>query len=156
MTQLLQIATAMLAALNTGRPAGVPAAAFWSGIAVEADQLPVRTLAWIGETTERAGSPTSPLSSRRARFVVQDLVAGTGSGAGGQSPQEIAEGSRAWSIRALAGNRYLGSDGKPLAIDTVEIQTDWELEQGEEPFVRMTHHFDVSFTTRANDAEQRA
>ncbi len=149
MTQLLQIANALKAALNTGRPAGVPEAKFWSGIQLESTDLPARTVVWTEESTERANTPTSPLSSRKVTFLVQDVAAGTGEA--GQTPQEVCEAFRAWSISALVGNRYGG-----LAIDTVEMRTSWEHEQGEEPFVRMTHQFDVQFTTRANNAEQRA
>lgn len=155
MTILQQIADAMLAALNTGRPAGVPEAKLWTGIAVEPADLPARTLAWTEERTERAGGvPTSALAVRRVSFNVQDLAAGTG--AGGQTAQQACEAFRAWSIRALVRNRYLDGDGLPLAIDTVESGTAWEFEQGEEPYARCTHTFEVSFTTRANDAELRA
>lgn len=155
MTVLQQIANSMLAALNTGRPVGVPEAKLWTGVALELVDLPARTLAWTEEVTARAGGvATSPLVTRRVSFHVQDLVAGTG--AGGVTPQEAGEAFRAWSVQALVGQRYPGGDGKPLAIDTVETGTLWELEQGEEPFMRCTHTFDVSFTTRANDAELRA
>ena len=155
MTLLAQIAAAMRTALNDpARPAGIPTTSYWTGISLEADQLPFRWLAWLGENTERVPHATSPLVRRRARFIVQDLLAGTGSA--GQTPQEVGEAFRAWSVRALVANRYLDVDGKPLAIDTIEMQTEWDLDQGEEPFMRMSHHFDVTFSTRANDAELRA
>lgn len=154
MTILQQIADAMKAALNTGRPAGVPEARYWTGIAIEPQDLPYRTLAWTEETVERSGGvATSPLVVRRVRFSVQDVVAGTG--AGGQTPQQVCEPYRAWSVKALVGNRYLDGDGKPTAIDTVEAGSSWDSEQGEVPFIRCTHSFDVTFTTRANDAELR-
>lgn len=155
MTILQQVADAILAALNTGRPAGVPEAKLWTGVALEPEDLPARTLAWTEEATARAGGvATSPLVTRRVSFHVQDLVAGTG--AGGQPAQAACEPLRAWSVKALSGQRYTGGDGKPLAIDTVETGTTWQLEQGEEPYTRCTHTFDVTFTTRANDAELRA
>lgn len=154
MTILLSIASAMKAALNTGRPAGVPEAKYWSGIALEPDDLPARTLAWTSEVAERAGSPTSPLTRRSVRFSVQDLVAGTG--AGGQTAQEFGEVLRAWTVSALAGNRYADGSGGFWALDTVEVETAWEFEQGEIPFCRSTHVFEVTFTTRGNNAELRA
>jgi len=153
MTVLLQIANAMKVALNTGRPAGVPEAKDWTGIAVEVDDLPARTLAWVEEVTARAGADTSPLVRREVTFVVQDVVAGTG--AGGLTAQSVCEAYRAWSVKALVANRYTDGGGVPLAIDTVELGTLWEFEQGEVPVCRCTHSFKVTFTTRANDAEQR-
>jgi len=152
MTVLQLIANAMSAALTTGRPAGVPEPKLWSGVALDVEQLPARTLAWTEETTERT-SPTSALARRDVTFAVQDVVAGTG--AGGSSAQELCEAFRAWSIGALVGSRYLDGAGVPLAIDTVELGTLWEFEQGEVPVCRCTHSFKVTFSTRANDAEQR-
>lgn len=155
MTILQQVANAVLAALNTGRPAGVPEAKLWTGIAIDPADLPTRTLAWTEEKTDRAGGvATSALVVRRVSFHVQDLVAGTG--ASGQPAQAIGEAYRAWTIKAIVANRYLDGSGVPLAIDTVEVGTLWEFEQGEEPYCRCTHSFDVTFTTRANDAELRA
>lgn len=151
MTFLQQIADAVLAALNTGRPAGVPEAKLWSGVALEPQDLPARTVAWTEEKSDRGGSPTSAVVTRTVTFVVQDLVAGPGSG--GQRPQEICEAFRAWSIAQLVANRFIASDSLPLAIDTVETGTLWEFEQGESPFCRCTHSFEVTFTTRANNAE---
>lgn len=154
MTQLAKIAAAMLAALNdSGRPAGVPLAKRWTGLALEPQDLPARTFGWTEMSVERAGSPTSRLASRAVEFSVQDLVAGTG--ANGQTAQEICEACCAWSVMALEGNRYLDA-GEPLAIDTVEVGASWEFEQAEIPVCRCTHRFRVTFTTRANDAELRA
>lgn len=150
MTQLTQIADAVLAALNAAaKPAGVPVARLWSGIQVESVDLPHRYLGWVDESVERAGNPFSPLVRRRITFVIQDLVAGTGRG--GQTPQQIAEAFRAWSVAALATNTY-----GVLAIDTVEQKTSWDFEQGDEPFVRMTHEFEVTYTTKTVNAEVRA
>lgn len=154
MTILQQIGNAMQAALNTARPAGVPEAKFWSGIALEPSDLPARTLAWTEETATRAGADTSPLVRREVTFAVQDLVAGEGEG--GLTAQAVCEELRAWSVSALVGNRYTeAGGGVPLAIDTVEMGTLWEFEQGEAPFCRCTHSFRVTFTTRATNAEQR-
>jgi hypothetical protein len=150
MTQTRTIAEALLAALNgSGKPAGVPTAKLWSGIQLEPHDLPARTVAWVNESVERAGSTTSPLVRRSVTFIVQDLFAGTGHSA--LSPQQIAEAARAWSVAALATNTYSG-----LAIDTVEKSTSWDLEQGEEPYVRVSHEFEVTFTTRTTNAESRA
>lgn len=150
MTQTRQIAEALLAALNGGsKPAGVPTAKFWSGIQLEVEDLPSRTVAFVSESVERAGSTTSPLVRRTVTFIVQDIFAGTGHEA--LSPQQVAEDARAWSISALATNTYGG-----LAIDTVEKSTSWDLEQAEVPLVRMSHEFEVTFTTRTVNAEQRA
>jgi len=150
MTQLRAIADALLAALNApGKPAECPKAKFWVGLQFESKDLPVRQVGWMDESVERAGSEYSPLVQRRVTFVIQDLIAGTGRL--GLTPQQIAEDYRAWSVAALATNQFGG-----LAIDTKEMRTSWDLEQGEEPFARMTHEFEVTYTTKTVNAEQRA
>lgn len=150
MTVLSQIADAIIAALNApAKPAGVPVAHLWSGIQLESTDLPARFLVWTEESVSRGSNPYSPLVKRTVTFVLQDLAAGTGSA--GSTPQQVAEAFRAWSVKALAMNTLGG-----LAIDIVEQRCTWEVEQGDEPFVRMTHEFEVSYTTKTVDAESRA
>jgi hypothetical protein len=150
-TLLTQIGDAMRTALDTGRPAGVPSVGFWTGLPVDTGALPHRTLGWLNESVQPVGPNESALVRRSVRFAVEDLVAASST----ISAQAAAEPLRAWSVRALAGNRYLDAGGVPLAIHTAEIGTQWELEQAEVPFCRVIHEFEVTFTTRANDAELR-
>jgi hypothetical protein len=150
-TMLKQISDAMLAALNTGRPAGVPAATFWTGLPVNPATLPHRTLGWHNEAVEQVGSTEGPLVRRTVQFAVEDIVGASTT----TSALAAAEPLRAWSIKALVGNRFVVS-GTPLAIRSGELGTQWVLEQAEVPFARVVHQFEVTFTTRANDAELRA
>ena len=149
MTELQAVADAVLAAHNTGRPAGVPALAEWSGIAVEADALPIGTLVWGDESTKRVGGSEGPLANRTIRMRVEYLTRAL-TGPPAVSAQRAAEPLRAWVVKALAGNRLGG-----LAVDLAEVGTSRKLEQAEVPFARTVIEFDLVYTSTYNDLERQ-
>ena len=149
MTELEAVADAVLAAHSTGRPAGVPALAEWSGIAVEAGDLPVGTLVWGEETVKRVGGSEGPLAHRAIRLRVEYLTR-TLTGPPAVSAQRAAEPLRAWCVKALAGNRLGG-----LAVELAEVGTSRKLEQAELPFARTVVEFDLVYTSTYNDLERQ-
>lgn len=148
MTILEQLADAVLTAHNTGRPTGVPALAEWSGLALEAEDLPAATLAWGDEKVARVGGSQGALAERtirlRIEYLTRHLV-----GPPEVSAQRAAEPMRAWCVKTLAGN-LLGA----LAVDLREVGTTRKLEQAEYPFARTMLEFDLVYTSVYNDLER--
>lgn len=149
MTELQAVADAILTAHNTGRPAGVPALAEWSGIGVEADDLPTAALLWGDEAVKRVGGSEGPLANRTIRMRVEYLTRNL-AGPPAVSAQRAAEPLRAWCVKALAGNRLGG-----LAVSLDEVGTLRKVEQAEVPFARTLVEFDLVYTSTYNDLERR-
>lgn len=148
MTELEAVADAVLAAHNTGRPAGVPVLAEWTGIAVEAADLPVATLVWGEETVKRVGGCEGPLAHRAIRMRIEYLTRNL-TGPPAVSAQRAAEPLRAWAVKTLAGNLLGG-----LAVAFAEAGTSRKLEQAEVPFARTVVEFDLVYTSTYNDLER--
>lgn len=148
MTELEAVADAVLAAHNSGRPAGVPALAEWKGIGLEAHDLPVGTLVWGDEAVKRVGGSEGPLAHRAIRLRVEYLTRSL-TGPPAVSAQRAAEPLRAWAVKALAGNLLGG-----LAVDLAEVGTARKLEQAEVPFARTVIEFDLVYTSTYNDLER--
>jgi hypothetical protein len=148
MTELTAVADAILAAHNTGRPTGVPALAEWSGLGVEAHDLPIGTLIWGDESTKRVGGSEGPLANRTIRLRVEYLTKAL-TGPPAVSAQRAAETLRAWAVKALAGNLLSG-----LAVTLEEVGTLRKVEQAEVPFARTLVEFDLVYTSTYNDLER--
>lgn len=143
-----QVLVAVMAALNGGgKPAGVPAAERTRVIALEVSQLPSIVLVPRRESVDVQGGRLGPLVQRRLSVELEHRAAG---GAGVPADQ-AADALLSWPVKALCGNTLGG-----LAIEIRESGTEWQYADGEAPFVLATQTFEVAYTTRVADAEQRA
>lgn len=143
-----QVMDAMLSALNTGRPGTVPQIGKWTGLAVEDSHLPFSSLARAKEVISPVGTRSAPIVRRTLRVEIEHLVAGTATPSA--TAEENAEPLLSWNVKALVGNSLGG-----LAIELNEGEITWTLEQADRPYVRVTHRFEVVYTTHANDADLR-
>ena len=142
-----QVLTAVMAALNTGRPSGVPAAERTRVIALEAGQLPSSVLVPRRESVEQRGGRFGPLVERRLTVEIEHRAFG-GSGV---AVDQAADALLSWPVKALCGNTLGG-----LAAEIRESGTEWQYAEGEKPFVLAVQSFEIAYTTRVADAEQRA
>lgn len=142
-----QVLQAVMAALNTGRPAGVPAVERTRVIALEASQLPSTVLVPRRESVEKTGGRFGPLVSRRLSLELEHRAAGGAS----LPPDQAVDALLAWPVKALCASTLGG-----LAIEINESGTEWHYADGEAPFVLAVQTFEIAYTTRVSDAEQRA
>ncbi len=140
----------ILAAYNTGQPSGVPAAERARAIALEPEQLPATVLVPVKETVEPAKGRFGPLVARSFRVQLWHRTAA----ATGVSADQAAEPLLAWGVKALCGQRP-GTTLGNLVIEIREHDVEWSFFEGEVQTLLAVHTFDVSYTTRVNDAEQR-
>lgn len=150
MTIREQIIQAVLSALNTGRPGGVPAAirSRYHNLIVSA--LPAVTVFPESCVPVAIQQPRGPLVEWSLNLVVECVAAGDA----GMSPDAAVDPLVAWVTKVLGANRFGG-----LAIRTDEGKTTFQMGfsgQGRTPLCRARVEIQVQYTTRANDAEQAA
>jgi hypothetical protein len=142
-----QILTAVMAALNdAGRPVGVPAAERTRVLALEVAGLPSTVLVPRRESVQFKGGRWSPLVERTLTIELEHRAAG-GSGV---TSEQAADALLSWPVKALCGNTLGG-----LAMEIRESGTEWQYADGEEPFVLASQSFEIAYTTRVADADQR-
>lgn len=141
-----QLVAYAVTALNTGRPTGVPAARRHPGEVDEALTLPSCRLALLREALTPVAGRAGPLRQRSLTVVLHWRFAG----AGAVSPDAAADVALNWATSRLDGSTLGG-----LALDVQESEVGWEFHQGEVPVVRIAQSFEIAYTTRVGDAEQR-
>ncbi|HLE61034.1 MAG TPA: hypothetical protein VI700_05815 [Thermoanaerobaculaceae bacterium] len=144
-----QIVVAAIAALNSGRPATVPAIERFRGLDVEPSQLPSGTLVEGKEHIQRSKNKFSPLVDRAFRFALKWRAARP-AGDASAGPGTAIDPMLNWATATLPRNTFGG-----LALDVEEVSILWTPQQGEKFFMLAVQEFELTYTTRVNDAEQR-
>ena len=149
-----QIILAAVLALNTGAPSGVPAVDRTRGFALEPNNLPSGVLVPVKEWKSRIGKPAGPIVQRRLRLAIiwRAMRPATPATAGADTGCDVMLN---WGTKALADNTLGGLAFNLEEAEGQEPATTWEYEQGEKLFCKATQEFDVYYTTRVADAEQR-
>lgn len=139
-----QILAAILTALNTGTPGGVPMAVRGRTMPYEAAQLPAMALYPVREEVENAGGRFGPIVKRRLTFNVEIRATGALS-------DQVLDPITAWLTKALAGNT-LGS----LTHEIEEVGTEWSVEAADKTFGMATVTFAARYQTKTADQEAKA
>lgn len=146
-----QVLETILSAYNTGRPAGVPPAERSRYVAIDEGQLPVTVLQPEKEKVEPAKGRFGPLVMRSFRMMLLHRTAGSSS----VSPDQAVDPLLSWGVKALCGQKPGTALGN-LVIEIREADLEWHFQtEGAVPTLLTVHTFEVFYTTRVNDAEQR-
>lgn len=145
MTVREAILEAMLSALNTGRPTGVPVVAEGRHRNVQPAQMPAMTLFPVDEQL-------SPIHSRRSPLVASQMVLVLelwGAGSVARTSSRAIEPMAAWVVRALAGQTLGG-----LATAVYKRRLRYQYGQsGKTPVCLGRLEVVVEYTSRANNDE---
>lgn len=139
-----RILQAVMAAVNTDRPAGVPELVRSRIVGISADEHPCQMLYPVKEDVERVGSQARRTFTFRVECIASDLVGA------GVPLDALLNDMLAWLTQALAGSKLGG-----LAQDTQELGTEWQLEAGEVAVAQAVVDFAVRYTTPINDQVSR-
>lgn len=135
-----QILDAVVAALNTATPAGVPQAARHRLTPYELANLPAIDVAPIEEQAEGIGPRLNPSAVKRTlRFKVRCW-------ARGDAPEVAADAMVSWATKVLAGNRLGG-----LAHGIEEVGTSWTDDVSNDVFGVAEVEFIAQYQTKAAD-----
>lgn len=142
-----QIVAAIVVALNTGTPGGVPAAERTRRIAVQEgaslNSIVVRPTKQSSEPVHRPGSPVPPLTKAILTVEVEMLKAGTAA----DRPDKLIDPLYEWVVKTLVGNTLAG-----LCHGIEEGESAFEYaEDGEYPNVMLTTEMVVPFSYKATD-----
>lgn len=139
-----QILAAMVTALNTGTPVGVPQTERTRRLAVQGTATTNSiVLRPTRSTTEEIGSPNSPITRARMTVEVEMQMAGTVA----DRPDKLIDPLYEWIVKALVNNR-LG--GLCHGIDEGESSFQYGAE-GQYPNVMLTVEMSVPFSYLAAD-----
>lgn len=141
-----QVIAAVMTALNTGRPGGVPATERTRMLALEASQLPSTVLVPRRESVQFKGGRWSPLVERTLTVELEHRALGSA----GVTPDQAADAQLSWPVKALCGNTLGG-----LAMEIRETGTEWGYSDEGQPGVLASQSFEIAYTTRVADADQR-
>lgn len=144
-----QLILAAVAALVASPPAGVPAVDRSRGYALEVANLPSGVVVPLKEEVDVVGGLGGPIVKRRLRVAIvwRGFRAASPATAG---PDTALDAALNWGVKTLVGSNLGG-----LAMYLEEVSTSWEYEQGEKFFCKAVQEFEVHYTTRVADAEQR-
>ncbi|WKZ15433.1 MAG: hypothetical protein QY317_16175 [Candidatus Jettenia caeni] len=138
-----QILSAILTALNTGRPQGVPQATR-EGKEYESSQLPSVTIRPQGEVVGQVHGRRGLIRGRQLKVVVECRGSGN-------IPDQALDTYLVWITKALDGNTLNG-----LANDMVEEgQITWLSEIADKTYGMATVEFTVYYQTKKGDQESR-
>lgn len=137
-----RIMQAVVTALNTDRPDGVPSAERSRVLSLEGS-LPAIVLYPIKEDVERMGQ-----LAKRSFALAIDCTAEAP--VDGEPVDAQLDAMLAWLTRALAGSRLGG-----LAQDTQELGVAWDIEARDSAFGRATATFGIRYVTPINDQTAR-
>jgi hypothetical protein len=152
-----QICDAIIDALNTDTPEGVPDASDTRGDEVDpipgivvylvSDQVETGTGQTVGTERMQFRPMHLPAVVRMARLIVEERA-----GEDDETPaRKAVDPLAAWAVKALSGNRLGG-----LAHELYEVRTDFQYAQRDRMYVRAAHEFCVAYSSRTNDAELKA
>ena len=147
MTIREQILKAMLGALNTGAPSGVPVVQRLRATNIEPADLPDGVLVPGPEAAKRVHERTGALVERSLTVFLTWRAAGDAT----KGPDEATDPLFAWGTKALAGNR-LG--GLVISVEETGVPR-WDFSSKDRFYVSVPQQFEVTYTTRIGDAEQR-
>lgn len=136
-----QILAAMVTALNTGAPAGVPQATQRRVTPRELSELPKIDVAPAQETKTQTDGALGPFSNRVMNVVVRCWVSG-------DAPEVAADPIVAWVTTALESNRLGG-----LAENIQETASSWVYDVGETVLGVVEITFEVSYLTARTNQE---
>lgn len=138
-----QLWAAILAALNTSRPAGVPEVKLLKAENVQPAQLPDAVLVPGPERARRIGGPGGPLTEISATFWIWWRAAGDGA----VGPVSKVDAMRTWAVQKLERQQFGG-----LAVDCeLAGVKDWEFAASEKFFGRCQQQFELTYTHRVGD-----
>jgi hypothetical protein len=141
-----EIIAAVISALNTGRPSGVPAAERARTIALAEDSIPT-ILVYPGHDTQGAvGGKRGPL--KRHDFEIQiECWAREGSGL---TPDQAVDPYLAWVDRCLDGKTLGG-----LVEQVLTVETNWGFGQGTFAFCLAAVTLIADFHSRTGEPEEK-
>lgn len=135
-----QIIDACVTALNTARPAGIPAASRIRQDQFEASATPSISVYPGDEAVEPASNRHSPLVKRRLTVVVEVRIAGN-------NPDQILDPAVAWVEKTVS------SLSSSLIHDVNEVAVNYEFAIGTEPHGLARCSFVIHYQTRRTDPE---
>lgn len=143
------IIEAVIAALNTGTPGGVPAAQRSRSFPLdESDSICVYPVRETPETINGSGGSVVRADLRLAVEV-------RAKGAPGTSADKQADAALSWIVKALVKNRFSDGSGGHYALDTERGEITWEYEHGEAPVVLAIQEFIVTYQHLAANPDAR-
>lgn len=141
-----QIVAAIVAALNSGTPGGVPATEASRTFAGDEAALPSILLYPVRESPEEIhGSGGSVV---RAKLLLHLEVRAKGSA--GVTADTAADACLSWIGKTLPKNTFGG-----LALNTASGEINWSFEHGENPVVLAVQEIEVTFQHLAANPDQR-
>ena len=146
-----QIVAAAIAELNTARPPGIPQADRTRLAAITPSELPSIIVFPGLDQPEEVGPPAGPIVRSRFRMIVEQRAAGTAS----VRPDAAVDALYVWVIKKLARKRLTAGGGGFLNHDTVEGETSFAFEQGDEPYALATTALIVTYQHLVADPEAR-
>lgn len=108
-----QIVDAIITALNTGTPGGVPAAKRSYTYGVDATQLPVVNVFWLKDQPLPAPAGVSGVPVRHNLIVAVEVIT---KGSSTDRPDEVADAGLAWVVKALDGKRPAPGNTGPYHV----------------------------------------
>lgn len=138
-----QLIEALVTAVNTGMPTGVPATERERTETMQVEDLPRSVVYPHTEQIEHLGSGLG--RTVRRSFAV--ALEATAAAAPGHRASEAVDVILAWYSTAL-GNSHLGG----LALSVRENEIKWASDVGQLPVARATAIYVITYTTRVNDA----
>jgi len=147
-----QIVQAIVAALNTDRPDGIPETVRTREESPEPDQLPMLTF-YQGDDDVAPAHKSEPGTGRRHGAVVKRMLVGKldALGKAGAVPADAAvDPLLAWGTKAIAGAGRLGG----LANERPhEVKTEFSYERSDFNYCRATMTWHIEYQTLPDDAE---
>jgi len=140
-----RILEAIVTALSTSRPVGVPAVSLVRAENIAPVQLPDGVVLPGPEASARLQPPNGPLNKVQATVFVWYRAAGDGT----DGPVKKLDPMKAWAIAKLDGSN-LG--GLALTCEYAGIK-DWEFAASERFFGRQALQFEVTYTHAVGNAE---
>lgn len=136
-----QILDAVVTALNTDRPAGIPAARRRRIHPYEMEDVPAIDVVPVEESVEGIGGRLAVNANRRLQFAVRCWAAG-------DAPEVAADALLLWAVKALDGNRLGG-----LVESLFEVRTGWVFDVGDTVVGVAETVFLAEYATRRGSAD---
>ena len=142
-----QITEALITALNTDTPAGVPQCERSRGFATDTSVLPVMLFYPIHEEVQKVGPIGIGPVAKRSLNIRIDIRAE--SPAEGEPIDKVLDPMISWVSKALVNNKLNG-----LVHDIAETGIDWQIEMSDQQYGIATVDLVVQYQTLSNNAER--
>jgi hypothetical protein len=137
--------------LNTGTPAGVPAAQRTRLAALQVGELPSIIVFPLSEEPEIQGGNRGPL----VRATLTTAIECRGKGSATLRPDQAVDPLLAWVVKALGGRRLSDGAGGHLTHPIKEGRTTWRYEFADDALCLATVELEVPYQHLVADAERR-